>query len=304
MPRTTENTAPSKSNQKKIVLGLAAALVAVSFAAPFFRKAAPTHPITAAGVRLVIACLVMSPLAVRSWLKGRITAHQARLACIAGVFYGLHFGSWVSSLYLTTVAASVTLVTSTPIWLGLAALILGKDRPTSQHWRAIFISLTGVAIISGSDWILSAEALWGDALAVLGAIAMAGYLLIARSLGTQLDLWGFSTIATAVGGITLLSTGAAFGISPIPPSLEAIGFIALAALIPQLVGHNLFTWVVRYTRPTTVGITALGEPVGASILAWLWLNETISAMTALGCAVTLLGLLSVIKQPTSSHTQS
>lgn len=281
-------------------VALLVAVTAISFAAIFFRKSSPTPPLVAAGIRLLIACALLAPMAIHSWKKGRSNRRLVRAGCTAGLFYGVHFGAWVWSLSLTTVAASVTLVTSTPLLLALAALVTGTDKPSRRLWTAVALATVGIIVIGGSDWNVSATALLGDGLALLGAAAMAGYLLLARRLGKTLDVWIFSALATGVGAIATLGSAALAGMPLGPASTEALLFLFLAAAIPQLVGHTILTWAVQHTRPVVVGMATVGEPVGATALAFLWLHESPTPVVIVGCMVVLtsvaLAIVSMAKE--------
>lgn len=276
----------------RVALALVGALGALSFAAPLFRLAAPTHPLVAAGLRLATAALLLSPLLVRAIRAGRFPAAHARAAALAGLCYGLHFGAWVSSLTLTSVAASVTLVTCTPLLLGLLGLFTGRDRPSGRFWAGLFVSLIGLVIVGGTDLAAAAEpgALLGDALALLGAFSIAGYFLIARRLGPDLHVTAFSAVAVAVGAAVLLGAGWGLGVPPVPASARAAWALLACALVPQLVGHSLLTWALRHTGPAWVAMATVGEPVGATLLAWAWLDESPSPLTWVGCTVTLAGV--------------
>ncbi len=273
------------------------ATVALSTAAPFFRVAHTTHPMAAAAARLAIASLILLPF-VWPRLKARLRSTPSDpsqrpfwiAAVVAGLFYALHFGTWVGSLQLTSVAASVTLVTATPLFLALWALFSGIDRPHRQTWIALALSAVGIAIIGGHSIGTSASQLLGDGLALLGAVAMAAYLLVARRLGPNLDVFAFLTVAAAVGAACLYLACLITGVHPFPDSRSDLLFLAGAALIPQVIGHGLLTWALRHITPTAVGITTLGEPVGATLLAWWWLGDTLSAPVLAGCAITLFGV--------------
>ena len=264
---------------------------AISFAAIFFREAAPTPPLVSAGLRLLVAALLLLPFTIRAFRSGRLSGPLLRGALLGGVFYGVHFGSWVASLGMTTVAASVTLVTASPVLLALVGLATGKDRPSRRLWLSLGLAFVGVLTIGGHDLGSTSRALIGDGLALVGAAAMAGYLLIGRHLGAAMDVWAFSGVATAVGAALLLGAAAVTGTPPLPASWEAFGYLALAALLPQLVGHGLLTWSLRHTTPTAVGVATVGEPVGATLLAWLWLSETPGTVTLIGCSVAILGVV-------------
>ncbi|MEM9072461.1 MAG: DMT family transporter [Myxococcota bacterium] len=267
-------------------LAVVVGVIAISFAAIFFRETEPMHPLIAAGLRLSIAAVALSPFVVRGF--ARLPAKVRRDAVLGGLLYALHFGTWVTSLTLTTVAASVTLVTATPLLLASVAFLSGRDRPSRMQLAAIAIALVGVVLIGYRD--LGEGALLGDALAFAGAAAMAGYLLVVRRHGA-IDVWAFTGIACAVGGATLLATAFALGVPIEIPSLRSGVFVVLAALIPQLIGHSALTWSLRHLRPTTIGLATVAEPVGSTLLAWVWLREVPAELTLVGCGVTLSAVL-------------
>jgi len=286
-----------KTSTALVAPGLVLGVISLSFAAIFFRKAAPTHPIIMAGVRLLIASLLLAPFTINAWRKGKLPAAVWKSAIVAGLLYGLHFGSWVTSLTMTSVAASVTLVTTNPIFLGIFAFFTGRDKPGPRLWLSIGVAFAGLLIIGGSDLSASMDTLMGDALALLGAVAMSLYLLTGRRLGHQLDVMAYAGIATAVGGIMLIGAALVWGIPLEIASAESFMYIVLAALIPQMIGHNLLTWALRHTTPTAVSMTIVGEPVGATILGWMWLGEAVPLWVGIGCAITLCAVLFAIWNP-------
>jgi len=271
------------------------AVAAISFAAPFFRQAAPTPPLTAAGIRLAVAALLLLPWTWRGGRRRRWAGREFRCALLAGLFYGVHFGAWVTSLTLTSIAASVTLVTVTPLLLAVPAVVTGRDKPDRRLWLCLALAAVGLSVIGGTDLSFGTDHLLGDGLALLGAVAMAGYLLVGRRLGADLDLWFFSGVATAVGAAILLLAALVAGVSLRPATGGALVYLILAALVPQLIGHNLLTWSLRHVRPMTVGMAVLGEPVGAAFLGWIWLGERVTWSVALGCGLTLAAVLAAIR---------
>ncbi len=271
----------------RVPLALLTAVVAISFAAIFFRLASPTPPLVSAGVRLTFSALLLAPWTLRGLRAGRLAGDRGRAAVLGGLLYALHFGSWVASLERTTIAASVTLVTATPILLALHGLATGRDRPTRRLWIALGLGVVGVAILGGTDLGRGAEALLGDALALVGCAAMAAYLLVVRRLGPELDVLAFAGVATGVGAAALAGATLILGGPLLPASPEAAGWLLLSALVPQLIGHNLLTWALRHAPPTVVGMATVGEPVGASLLGFLVLGESVGPLAAIGCAVTI-----------------
>lgn len=272
-------------------MALGGAILAISLAAPLFRLAAPTHPLVIAGARLALAGLLLLPRTVHGLRRGGLTPSALVAAVIAGGLYGVHFGTWVSSLGLTTVAASVTLVTATPLLLAVVGFVRRRDAPTGRHWLAIGLALVGVTLIGRGDLARSDLALAGDGLALAGAAAMAAYLLVARAQGADLDVLAFQGVATAVGGALLLGTALVVGVPVAFASVDSAVYVALSALLPQLVGHTLLTWSLKHATPTQVGIATVGEPVGATLLAVWWLGEVVTPGVALGCCITLGAVL-------------
>lgn len=284
-----------RSMARAVPLALLTAVVAVSFAAIFFRQAQPTHPLVAAGLRLAFACAMLAVPAARSIVRRRPGKRLVGHAVAAGVLYAVHFGAWVASLGMTTVAASVTLVTTTPLLLAATGLIVGRDRPTRGLWVALLGAAVGVLLIGSVDFGAGAHALMGEGLALLGAAAIAAYLALARRVGAAMNLWLFTCIATGVGALALLTTAAASGIAIRAASGEALMYLLLAAAVPQLIGHTLLTWALRHTTPSVVAMAVVGEPVGATMLAWVWLGETIGPIVVVGCAITLGSILLAIR---------
>lgn len=282
-------------SRRAVPVALLTAVAAISFAAIFFRLAQPTHPLAAAAIRLLFATIVLAPFTVRARLAGRLPNAHIRAAAVAGVLYGVHFGAWVWSLGMTTVAASVTLVTATPVLLAAVAGFSGRDVPVPRLRASLALAVVGVMLIGGADFGRSSSALMGDALALVGAAAMAGYLVLVRGLGGSLHVLGFSGIACAVGGVVLGLTGLLAGVDMAPSSITALGYLALAALLPQVIGHSLLTWSLRHATPVAVGVATVGEPVGATLLGWFWLAEAVPVQVGVGCVVTLLAVVLAVR---------
>ena len=278
---------------------LVAAVVAISFAAIFLKLAEPTHALTRSGLRLLMAAALLLPAVARGWRRKRLQPVLG-WAVVAGLLYAVHFSAWIWSLDLTSVAASVTLVTATPLLLAVVGVVTGRDRPEGRLWAALALGAAGVVVVGGADLSFSGRALAGDGLALLGTAAMAAYLLLARHLGPDLEVWSFMGVACAVGGGAVMAVAAAAGVVLGPANGKALFYIFLSALIPQLVGHGLMTWSLRHTTPTVVGLATLGEPVGSTLLAWAWLGEAAPAAVLVGCAVVLGALILTLSGPRST----
>lgn len=285
-------TPASSSAPLRARLAVLAGVTAISFAAILFKLAQPTHPLIAAATRLGISALLLAPLTLRGWRRGSLRGRIGRDAVLAGFLYALHFGAWVASLELISVAASVTLVTATPVFLALVALATGTDRPTARHGVSIAIALVGVALIARAS--PGAGAWSGNGLALLGAFAMGLFLLVARRHGESLDAWAFIGVACAVATVVLLLLALVTGV-PLELGPDALLPLLMAALVPQLIGHGCLTWSLRHLKPTTVGLATVAEPVGSTLLAWLWLHEIPGGATLVGCAFVLVAVVLTLR---------
>ena len=287
-------TAPPEPSAARMLGALALGAFAISLAAIFFRLAAPVDPLLASALRLALAALALAWPAWRARRAGRLGADVLRAGAWCGLAYAVHFGAWVASLGMTSVAASVTLVTATPLMLAMVALVTGTDLPGARVGAALVIAGAGIVLIGAADASGGPDgSLLGDALALVGAAAMGVYLLVARRLGSALDALAFSAIAAGVGALLLAASclaRVALGGSIALPGAEALGWIALSALIPQLVGHTLLTWALRRATPVSVGLATMAEPVFSTLLAWAWLGEIPAGLVLAGCALTLAGI--------------
>lgn len=272
----------------KPYLGLATGIVAVSFASIFIRLAeAPSLVIAAC--RLTIASLILAPAAlIRAKEELRtLTRGDLQLALLSGLFLGLHFATWISSLEYTSVASSVVFVSTSPIFVGLASHSLLKERVSPQMFLGIAVSMLGGMIIGYGDLGLGARELFGDLLAIAGAVMVSGYFLVGRRLRRQLSLLSyiFLVYATAAGFLVALCllTGHPFS----GYSRQTYLMFFLLAVVPQIIGHSSFNWALAYLPATFVGVSTLGEPVGSTILAYFILSE-IPTLTKIGGGVLIL----------------
>ncbi len=281
-------------------LGLAAAVLSVSFAAPFFRLA-DAPPLTASFWRLAFAVLLLLPFTASSWPAWRnYTRREWAITAASGIALGLHFGLWVTSLFYTTVAASVSLVTLQAIFVALGGHWFLGDRITRRGWIGVLVATTGAFVIAGADGRLapdSGRALFGDLLAILGGLGSAAYMLIGRRLRATRGLVEYVTPVYAIAALTLLASLPLLG-QPLSAGVGGTGFVffVLLAAVPMLGGHTLANWCFRYMPAHTVATWILLEPVGAALLAWPLVGEVPSIWVAAGGGLVLLGAAQTIRR--------
>lgn len=274
-------------------LGVAVAVLSVSFAAPLFRLAdAPA--LTASFWRLAFATLILLPFAPKAVAAWRtFSRHEAWLIAVSGVALGLHFGLWVTSLFYTTVAASTCLVTLQAVFVAIGGHFLLKDRLSGAAAFGILVAVAGAAAIAFTDNATSdapRDALLGDALALAGGVMSAVYFLVGRKVRATRGLIAYVLPVYAVAALTLLACVLLLG-QPVGTGLPWSSFVVfvLLAAVPMLGGHTVANWVVKHLPAHTVATWILLEPVGAALLAWPLLGEVPPLGVALGGALVLAG---------------
>lgn len=273
---------------------LAVAVAGVSMSAPLIAAtAAPALAI--AFWRNAMAVGVLSPVALwrhRAELRG-MGRRALTLSGCAGVVLALHFGLWLPSLTMTSVATSTALVTTTPIWTTLILRMRGH-RPPALVWAGTALAVVGVLILTGIDMSTDTRALAGDALALAAGLAAAVYMLLGAEVRrtattTAYTFVCYSTTAVALLGACLVS-GSALG------GYDGKSWLKIAALtvVAQLLGHSLLNRVVRGLGPSTTSTAILLETPGAALIAALWLGQTPPAAAYPALGVILTGLALVI----------
>ncbi len=290
------------------LLALFFGILAVSTASIFIRYAQASAPsLVIAAYRLSLAALGLAPFA---WTRRRnelaaLTLRDMLLALLSGFFLALHFATWITSLEYTTVASSVVFVTTTPLWVGLFSPLILKEPLRRMVALGLGLALVGSTIVGLSDvcswnpaglscppWaqLLRGPAFIGDLLALAGAIMAACYLMIGRSLRSRMSLLSYIFLVYGMAACVLIVAMLARHQTPIgyPPSTYL--WFVLLAVVPQLIGHTTFNWTLRHLSAAYVSISLLGEPVGSTILAYLFLGETPTVLKVFGAILILVGI--------------
>jgi len=256
------------------ILTVVVAAVAVSWAAIFVRFA-QAPPLVVAFYRMLSAVLVLSPWAVGIGRKSFRTfdVRDLRWTVLSGAFLALHFAFWISSLSYTPVANSVMLVSTAPIFAAVLSHLILKERPHPLSYVAIMVALSGGGIIMGGDLQWAPDQLLGDMLALIGAAAVAGYFMIGRLVQRRMAVFPYifatyGVCAVFLGVFVALSGNSFTGYPP----LTWLWFFLLG-LVASVIGHSLYNRALRFFKAHVVGSCVLGEPVGATILAYFFLAE-------------------------------
>nr|WP_245244846.1 DMT family transporter [Streptomyces palmae] len=275
---------------------LAVAVASVSLSAPLIAATA-APPLAIAFWRNAMAVGVLTlVVALRRGLRAELRTMGRRavlLSVAAGALLAVHFGVWLPSLQMTSVASSTALVTTTPIWAALLLRLRGH-RPPALAWAGMGVAFLGVLVLTGVDLSMSPRALAGDALALAGGIAAAGYVVLGAEVRRTVSTTAYTYICYTVTALLLLATCLVCGARLGGYSGSAWLKLALLTATAQLLGHTLINRVVKGLGPAVTSTAILLETPGAALIAALWLGQTPPAIAYPALAVILLGLALVI----------
>ncbi|RNB89538.1 DMT family transporter [Brevibacillus fluminis] len=274
-------------------LALLIGVIAVSTSAIFVKLSSAPAPITAT-YRLAFSVLLTIPMLF--WSKGifreilRMNRKQWLLSFLSGAFLASHFLLWFESLNYTSVASSTVLVTLQPIFAFIGGYFFFGERISKLGLCGGFLAIAGSFVIGWGDFRVGGMAFFGDVLALLGALTVTVYWLIGQYVRQGLSLTAYTLVVYSASTIFLFAYDASLGIKLTGyPNSDWLWFFCLA-LIPTLLGHSIFNWVIKWLNTSTISMGILGEPVGTSILAYFILGETITVPQWVGGAIILFGI--------------
>ncbi|HDZ12225.1 MAG TPA: DMT family transporter, partial [Bacteroidetes bacterium] len=195
----------------------------------------------------------------------------------------------------TSVASSVVLVTTNPLFVAIGSILFLKEHVNYIIVLAIFFTISGAVIIGVQDFHIGSSQLFGDVLALLAAIGGSGYLLTGRILRRSLDAFRYATLVYTISAVFLIFL--ILGTHSPVTGFRQIDYLylLLLALVPQMIGHTSINWSLRFLSASFVAVAILGEPIGATLLAYFILHENVTWIKVLGAAFIILGILIGVK---------
>ncbi|MDD5090906.1 MAG: DMT family transporter [Candidatus Wallbacteria bacterium] len=277
---------------------IATGILAVSCASILVRACPEVPPLVISSYRLGLASIVVFSLALSRRRSIRMPSKtDFLLGILGGFFLSLHFTAWITSLNYTSVARSVVLVTTNPLFVGLLSWIVFGEKPALSLAVGIVLSLAGSAMLalSGPATQSSVNArsamLFGDMLAVCGAVAASCYLLVGSRLRPRMATLEYICLVYGSCSLFLIGFTILSGLQFTGYSQKTYFLLAVMALIPQLIGHTAFNWSLRYLSAGMVSLTILGEPLGASVMAYFILGESVTLPQFAGMGLILSGII-------------
>ncbi|MEE9217067.1 MAG: DMT family transporter [Anaerolineales bacterium] len=283
---------------------LAIAVLAASFSSIFIRFAqSEANSLVISAYRLAIAALLLSPILLFRY-RGEVRAlsrNESRLSLLAGLFLAIHFGTWITSLEYTSVASSVVLVQTAPLMVAALSPLLLGEQISRYLLVGLLIAMVGSLIVGISDAcgaegclpldeLLRGTAIRGDLLALAGAAAGAGYIIVGRRVRQSMSLVPYIGIAYGTAAIALITASLIQGAPLMGFEPQTYLWLLLLAIFPQLVAHTSYNWALGYVAAAIVSLVLLAEPVASGILALVILDETPTTIRLVGGVLILIGI--------------
>ncbi len=279
----------------RVMLVIAAGILAVSFAAIFIRWC-EAPPLAIAFYRLLFASLFFWMTGgMRSWSEfKKLLRADWILGGLSGLALAMHFATWITSLSYTSVTSSVVLVATSPIFVALGAIFILREPVRPLLSVGLLLAFTGAIIITFDEASGGENSLLGNALAIAGALFGGIYFLIGRVLRRRIATIPYVTLCYTAAAACLWFGTQIFAVPLRGYALPTFGIFLLLALVPQVIGHTSFNWALKHLSAPAVSVTLLGEPVGASILAFVFFEERPSVRAVLGGGLALAGVAMAI----------
>ncbi|QDZ79097.1 DMT family transporter [Priestia megaterium] len=248
--------------------------------------------------RLLFTVLLFLPFL--PWRKMGIllknsTVKEWIMLSVSGLFLGLHFLFWMESFSHTTVASAMILTALEPVFVVIGAYFLFKEKTSKVGIISILIAVSGSVIIASGDIGVSKTALYGDLLSVLGTVAVSVHMLAGQDLCRKMPPIIYSFAVFLIGGLVLFVYNICANVSLTQYDTKDWWIFLLLALIPNIFGHALFNWLLKYVDATTISMAILGEPIGAIILAYFLLGEMTTVSQLVGGMIVMISVMIFLK---------
>jgi len=284
------------SANSKAFSAIAIAMVSISFAS-IFTKWSDSPPFIIAGYRLALTCAILLPVMVMTGGFSELRSFNKKevlLVLLSGIALAFHFGLWITSLTLTLVSTSVILVTSHPIFVAGVSHFVLKERVKKMAAIGIAVAFSGVGLISLSDYSVGGGKLLGDLLAFIGGLCAGIYFLSGRVARKSIALTPYAFSVYGLSALLLLVSAAVLGNRIVVTSTHELTLFLLMAIIPTIGGHTMFNYALKKLPAHIVATGVLGEPVGASILAYFLLPQEVPGLWIIAGGVLVVGGLYLV----------
>lgn len=288
------HVAVSKLNSKNrgIVLAIFAVIL-FSTSPVLVRWAAPLSAYEITAWRILLAAATVGVVAVwqRKW--PRISPSNLPKFLAFGLITAIHFGSYIASLTFTTIAHSLTIVYTAPVFVAFFSWLFLKESLSARKWFGVLIVVAGIGVLAGFEPTMTTDMLIGDALALVSAISFGLYSVAGRSQREKYPLLTYTFFVYLLAALWM-APAAVVTATPTGYGLRQILSLVALGILPLGLGHTLYNAAVRQMNATYVNLIASQEVTGGIILGVIFLHEVPSVTAIVGVLITLGGIVTVL----------
>jgi drug/metabolite transporter (DMT)-like permease len=268
-----------------------------------FVKVAAVPGSTSAFYRVLFAAAVAVPwcLCKRPILPSR---NSVLLALAGGVFLAVDLMLWQVALLMTSAANATLLANVAPVWVGIGALILSRERLGTYFWSGLALALAGMALVVNGGERQLASAGYGDMLAVVASFFYALYFLVTQRARAGMDTLTFLALSAASGVVISLAVCLVLGTPLAGFGTRAWAALAALGLVSHLGGYLAISYALGHLRATSVSVILLSQPVMTALLSIPLLGELLNVQQIIGGALVLAGIYLVNRRGSSGSSTS
>ncbi len=294
------NLQKTESRQYGPYVYLGLSVIAVSFASLFVRLTTAPPAITAM-YRMVVTAVLLAPLVRKTlWSSLRSLSFRQKFGLLlSGFFLALHFLFWMTSVFYTSIASATLLLAFQPIFALIFERILFRYRIRPSLWAYVAMAIFGTAIIGWHDLRVGHMVLLGDLLSLVSASASALYMVAGSGLRKHLSANEYNVSVFFLAAVALFVYSLCRGYSFIGLSMKDVSMTLLLVLVPTVFGHAVFNALLKHLKASTISMSIIGEPIVATLLAYVFLHQALSLWWFVGATVLLLSIILFLRDRTT-----
>jgi drug/metabolite transporter (DMT)-like permease len=235
------------------------------------------------------------------WLVAKAAGQQVRwprkavitAILVAAIFYVVDLATWNAGIRMTKLGNATLFGNTGSFVFAIYGLWLAHRLPSSKQSGALFLAITGTALLMSRSYELSAEHFTGDVLTLVAGLLYGGYLIFMERARTELEPLPLLLLATLFGMPLLLVISAGLGEQIWPRDWTPLLIFALSS---QVLGQGLLIYSIGTLSPLVVGLALLTQPVVSATVGWFAYGERLSATDIVG-AVAIAAALILVRLP-------
>ena len=257
---------------------------------PVLVRLSLTPGLISAFYRMAIASVIILPYVLITKQLHIPSLKMFLMASLCGVVFGLDVGVWNIAIQESSATQATLLTNLSPVWVGIGAFLFLKDKPRRNFWIGTVIAIIGMVTLVGYTFFINLDFDLAFFFAILSGMLYAVYMLTSKFVLEETEVLTFMTVS-------VVSSAVALGILSFTMGQPFSGFsntgwlvLVIQGIICQLLAWLLISYATKHMRATRVSVSLLGQAILASILAWIFLNETITIQMMIGGIILLFGI--------------